>query len=165
MSTDEPIRYIACGHFNSMLVTESNNIIVCGTNQNNILGVGKEYDRGGSVRKLFQLHRFDNIVDRVFVGAYHWFILTKSEELYFIGEEVSDRVHPNEHFASSQTHGEFIKCENGTFTRDLELVCGQQYTIARTLRKRKQMFSNRFVDSLLDRNEKAVTYVDIEIVC
>ena len=137
-----PIRYIAAGHFHSVFVTTDNNVLCCGCNEGNCLGVGAAYDENAYIKEIVHLTQFDNRVSRVFVGAYHWFVLTNDEKLWMAGKPryvIEWKILTN--CRTTQQEGDiapenpttnFVQCNAISVLKDprnMNIACGQDLNI------------------------------------
>jgi alpha-tubulin suppressor-like RCC1 family protein len=161
LKTPEPMRYIACGFFFSAMISVTNNVYCCGSNQLDQLGIGTQQER--ACFRLHHLEQFSHHVSRIFLGSNHWYVLTRDGELYYSGESRPIEMHVG-HVSSKYSSGEFVQCNVPKLnTGAMEIACGKHISVIYYSKDKRKLFSGGFVDGLYLIGSKSRMFTDLVI--
>jgi alpha-tubulin suppressor-like RCC1 family protein len=158
----EPIRYIACGFFYSVFVSESNKLFCCGSNEHNLLGVNKYLENVSNlICQVVHVEQFDRRVSKVFTGLMHWYVRTLDHRLYYSGQNTATL--PSNHFSKQISGGHFVECEHEYIRSGIEISCGRNYSVAYYTNNSRDLFSRGYAQRLANSEDKAKMHSDVII--
>jgi hypothetical protein len=116
------------------------------------------YDLGRHVFQIVHIPKFDRILSKVYVGAWHWFVQTTDNRLYYSGEPIDNITG---HLSEDQSNGRFVECKKGVVQEGMDMALGDAFSVVYIRKPRNDLFGTRFIRALLHGSKRAIIHSDV----